>query len=68
MVDASASDFGNQAFSFTGHQQLPFSEGSVWAVEGGGNTLVYAGVDGGIASMLIIVQGVTGLTAADFVL
>lgn len=60
---------GNQDFHFTGTGAMFTSAGDVWIKETATDTLVYADVNGdATADFIIFVEGVTGLTATDFIL
>ena len=69
-LDANAALAGNQAFTFRG-AAAAFNQagGEVRLVTTGGHTYVHIDTDADAASEMIIeVSGVTGLTAADFIL
>jgi Ca2+-binding RTX toxin-like protein len=66
-IDARPNVAGNQAFSFVG--QLTAAAGEVQVTVSGSDTLVIVDTDADAsAEMSILVAGVTGLTAADFIL
>ncbi|RJL19538.1 hypothetical protein C9E82_15080 [Paracoccus siganidrum] len=65
-IDANATLNGDQAFSWSGQQA---SAHGLWTVQSGANRLVRGDVDGdGIHDFEIQVNGVTSLTADDFIL
>jgi Ca2+-binding RTX toxin-like protein len=67
-IDANTGAGGNQAFTFIGAAAFSGTAGELRAA-GASNTTVYGDTDGnGSADFSILVAGVTGLTAADFVL
>lgn len=60
---------GNQAFQFVGSGNFSMFGGSVRVTTVGGNSIVMVNTDSdAIAEMVILVDGVTGLTADDFIL
>lgn len=68
-LDASLNVAGNQAFTFNGSAGFHLAGGEVRLVTQGANTLVYIDNDADAAvEMVIKVEGVTGLTKADFIL
>ncbi len=69
-IDAKAGVNGNQAFHFIGSAPLSgTAKGELHAVNSGANTLVAGDTNGdGSADFSILVVGVHGLTAEDFVL
>lgn len=68
-LDATTSLAGNQAFQFIGPAEFSSAGGEVRVLTTGGNTLVLVDNDGDdTAEMAILVNGVTGLTADDFIL
>lgn len=68
-LDATTSLAGNQAFQFIGSAEFSSAGGEVRVLTTGGNTLVLVDNDGDdTAEMAILVNGVTGLTADDFIL
>lgn len=68
-LDASSSLVGNQAFQFVGGAAFSSANGEVRLIEFGGDTLVWVDNDSdATAEMVIVVDGVTGLTADDFIL
>lgn len=68
-IDADAAKAGNQAFLFKGAGAFNSAAGEVRLIVQGIFTLVYVDTDADAAAEMIInVQGVTGLTKADFVL
>lgn len=68
-IDANTAKAGNQAFLFKGTGAFSSASGEVRLVVQGADTLVYVDTDAdSAAEMIIKVQGVTGLTKADFVL
>jgi Ca2+-binding RTX toxin-like protein len=68
-LDANSSLAGNQAFQFVGLAGFSSASGEVRLATFDGATLVMIDNDGdSAAEMVILVQGVTGLTADDFIL
>lgn len=68
-IDASTSLGGNQTFQFVGSSGFSSFGGSVRVTTVGGNSIVMVNNDNdAMAEMVIIVDGVTGLTADDFIL
>lgn len=68
-IDAVPTLGGNQAFQFVGSGNFAMFGGSVRVTTVGGNTLVMVNNDSdATAEMVIVVDGVTGLTADDFIL
>lgn len=68
-IDANTSLGGNQTFQFVGSAGFSMFGGSVRVTTVGGNSVVMVNNDSdAIAEMVIIVDGVTGLTADDFIL
>ena len=68
-IDAVPSLGGNQAFQFVGSGNFAMFGGSVKVITVGGNTVVLVNNDSdATAEMAILVEGVTGLTADDFIL
>lgn len=70
-IDADVSLAGNQAFQFSGNALvgLPGNGGQVWLTVQGANTIVNVDNDADAAAeMTFVVEGVTGLTAVDFIL
>lgn len=68
-IDAVPSLGGNQTFQFVGSGNFTMFGGSVRVTTVGGNTLVMVNNDSdATAEMAILVEGVTGLTADDFIL
>lgn len=68
-IDASTSLGGNQTFQFVGSSDFSSFGGSVRVTTVGGNSIVMVNNDNdAIAEMVILVDGVTGLTADDFIL
>ncbi len=60
---------GNQAFDFIGTQGFHSVKGELHARTSGANTIVAGDTNGdGVADFSILVAGVTGLTAGDFIL
>jgi Ca2+-binding RTX toxin-like protein len=60
---------GNGAFRFVGSQPLFGSAGDLWLQVEGGNGLLRGDVDGdGLHDFQVVLQGVTALTSADFIL
>lgn len=67
LIDANASLAGNQAFSFV--TSFTSASGEVRVTVSGGNTLVNVDTDSdSAAEMTILVAGVTGINAGDFLL
>ena len=68
-IDANTGAGGNQAFDFIGAAAFSHTAGELRATTFGDNTIVAGDIDGdGSADFQILVAGVTGLTAGDFVL
>ncbi|MDO8352728.1 MAG: hypothetical protein Q7T14_04650 [Aestuariivirga sp.] len=68
-LDATSSLVGNQTFQFVGSAAFSSANGEVRLIEFGGDTLVWVDNDSdATAEMVIVVDGVTGLTADDFIL
>jgi Ca2+-binding RTX toxin-like protein len=69
-VDANIYQAGNQAFQFSAAGPgLPGNGGKVWLTVRNGDTVVNVDNDYDVAAeMTFVVKGVTGLTAADFIL
>jgi Ca2+-binding RTX toxin-like protein len=68
-LDATFSLAGNQAFQFVGGAAFSSANGEVRLIEFGGDTLIWVDNDSdATAEMVIVVDGVTGLTADDFIL
>lgn len=71
MIDANVtgSALGNQSFAFSAAMPMFIGAGDLWLEEANGNTTVKADVNGdGGADFGIFIFGVTGMTAADFML
>jgi Ca2+-binding RTX toxin-like protein len=66
-IDANILLPGNQAFTFVG-LFFPNDPGEVGFVQVGGNTFVRGNVNGGAVDLLIQLNGLHALTAADFIL
>ena len=68
-LDATSSLVGNQAFLFVGSAGFSSANGEVMVTTVGDKSVVMVDNDGdATAEMVIIVEGVTGLTANDFIL
>lgn len=68
-LDATTSLVGNQSFQFVGSAAFSSANGEVRLIEFGGDTLVWVDNDSdATAEMVIVVDGVTGLTSDDFIL
>jgi Ca2+-binding RTX toxin-like protein len=68
-IDANAGMAGDQAFAFTGAGSMFPSAGELWLTANLAGTTVHMDVSGdGVADMQILVSGVFGLAASDFVL
>ena len=68
-IDANTSLGGNQMFQFVGSSGFSSFGGSVRVTTVGGNSIVMVNNDyDATAEMVILVNGVTGLTADDFIL
>ena len=68
-IDANPLLAGNQAFVFRGAGAFTATRGEARLVVSGADTLVYVDNDtDAAAEMILKVEGVTGLTAADFIL
>lgn len=68
-IDATSSLVGNQTFQFVGSAGFSLAGGEVSVVSVGDKTVVMVDNDAdATAEMVIIVEGVTGLTANDFIL
>lgn len=68
-IDANPLAAGNQAFIFKGAGAFTAARGEVRLVVAGADTLVHIDTDtDAAAEMIIRIEGVTGLTAADFIL
>jgi len=66
-IDANTAVAGNQAFTFVG-LAFPNDPGEVGFVQVGGNTFVRGNVNGGAVDLLIQLNGLHALSAADFIL
>lgn len=68
-IDATSSLVGNQSFLFVGSAGFSSANGEVMVTTVGDKSVVMVDNDGDAAAeMVIIVEGVTGLTANDFIL
>jgi Ca2+-binding RTX toxin-like protein len=68
-MDANATIAGNQTFGFAQAQPFFHGPGDLWLQVTGADTYVHADVNGdGAKDFSLFVQGVTGLTASDFIL
>ena len=68
IIDANLALADDQAFTFTAGVAPTNTAGAVWTTEAGGDTIIFVDRDGGGADMGIILEGVTGITASDFIL
>jgi Ca2+-binding RTX toxin-like protein len=66
-IDANTLVAGNQAFTFVG-LAFPNDPGELGFIQVAGNTFVRANVNGGAVDLLIQLNGLHALTAADFIL
>ncbi|MGG5822157.1 calcium-binding protein [Falsiroseomonas sp. HW251] len=68
-MDANSTVAGNQAFGFTGTGAMFGSAGDVWIKEDTEGSLTGTAIYGDLnADFVIFVEGLTGLTASDFIL
>jgi len=69
LIDANTTLAGNQAFSFVGVKPFFGSAGDLYVTNTMAGALVEGDVNGdGVADFRVLVMGVTGMTAADFIL
>lgn len=68
IIDANLALGGDQAFTFTAGAMPANTAGAVWTTEAGGDTFIFVDQNGDGADMGITLDGVTGITASDFIL